>query len=75
MTNKPAHEIRLGLVRATIWANSLQSGITHNVTLSRSYQKDGKWHSTDSLGRDDLLKVAKILDLAHSWILDQRATS
>jgi hypothetical protein len=74
MTNKPAHEIRIGAIRATIWTNALATGVTHNVTLSRSYRKDGKWRSTDSFGRDDLLKVAKVLDLAHSWILDQRAT-
>ena len=29
---------------------------------------EGRWKSTDSLGREDLLLAAKVLDLAHSWI-------
>lgn len=75
MNNKPAHEIRIGGIRAAIWINQLETGVTHNVTLSRSYRKEGQWRSTDSFGRDDLLKLAKVLDLAHSWIINQRATA
>jgi hypothetical protein len=70
---KPAHEIRLGLVRASIWENKTEYGVRHNVTLERLYPvkvgENGRtWKSTSSLGRDDLLQAAKVLDLAHSWI-------
>ena len=70
---KPVHEIRLGLVRASIWENKSEFGVRHNVTLERLYPvklDDNRrtWKSTSSFGRDDLLLVAKVLDLAHSWI-------
>ena len=70
---KPAHEIRLGLIRASIWENKSEYGVRHNVTLERLYpvkldENRRTWKSTGSLGRDDLLVAAKILDLAHTWI-------
>ena len=35
---KPVHEIRLGRIRAAIWANQTDSGeIWFNVTVSRLY--------------------------------------
>lgn len=71
-TNKPVYEIRYGAVKATIWVNETSVGPRHNVTLGRLY-KDGdeQWRTSDSLGRDDLLTAAKVLDLAHSWIYSQ----
>ena len=70
---KPVHEIRLGLVRASIWENKSDFGVRHNVTLERLYpvkldENRRTWKSTSSLGRDDLLLGAKVLDLAHTWI-------
>ena len=38
--NKPVHDIRLGAIKAAIWANSTPKGIRHSVTLTRLY-KDG----------------------------------
>ncbi|MBK7878913.1 MAG: hypothetical protein IPJ77_24915 [Planctomycetes bacterium] len=70
---KPVHEIRLGLVRASIWENKSEYGVRHNVTLERLYSvklddNRRQWKSTGSFGRDDLLVAAKVLDLAHTWI-------
>lgn len=31
--NKPAHEIKSGHLKATIWLNDTESGPRHNVTL------------------------------------------
>ena len=75
---KPAHEVRLGSIKAAVWANQTTSGLRYNATLSRLYKDgDDQWKSSDSFGRDDLLVVAKVADLAHSWIsrqsLDERA--
>jgi hypothetical protein len=68
-TRTPVHEIRLGLVKAAIWAKETAAGLCHNVTVERLY-KDAKsrWKASDSLGREDLLVAAKVLNLAHSWI-------
>ena len=30
--------------------------------------KKGEWHQSQSFGRDDLLIVAKVADLCHTWI-------
>lgn len=71
-TNRPVHEIRLGAVKATIWGNETTAGLRHNVTVGRLYKDSHEeWKTTDSLGRDDLLVAAKVLDLAHTWIHQQ----
>ena len=68
---KPAHEVRLGRIKATIWANQNDNGTWYNVTLSRSYKDGDEWKSSTSFGRDELLTVAKVADLANSWIHGQ----
>jgi hypothetical protein len=70
---KPAHEIRLGRIKATIWENETDNGTRHNVTVSRIYKDGEEWKQTGSFGRDDLPLVAKVVDLAHSWIYEQAA--
>jgi len=68
---KPAHEIRLGRIKATIWANDTANGTRHNVTVSRIYKDGEDWKQSDSFGRDDLPLVCKVLDFAHTWIFEQ----
>ena len=73
--NKPVHEIRLGRMRAAVWANEGAKGIMHSVTFSRLYKDEqtDQWADSTSFGRDDLLLLAKVADLAHSWVLEQHA--
>lgn len=68
---KPAHEIRLGRVKATIWENRTEQGTRHNVTVSRLYKDGDQWKQSASFGREDLPLVAKVADLAHTWIYEQ----
>jgi len=69
---KPVHEIRIGRIRASIWANKTGQGATrHNVTVQRLFKDDSGWKSSASFGREDLLLVRKVLDWAHSWIVEQ----
>ena len=50
-----------------------EKGNWYSVIPSRSYkQGDDAWKETDSLGFDDLLTMAKLLDLAHTWIMHQQ---
>lgn len=69
---KPVHEIRLGAVKAAIWANPTNNGsVFHSVVLSRIYKDEaGAWQESRSLNRDDLLLAGKVLDRAHSWVCD-----
>ena len=65
---KPVHEVRLGRIKAAIWANETENGVRHNVTISRLYKDGDEWKSSHSFGRDELPLVEKVADLAHAWI-------
>lgn len=69
--DKPAHEARIGAVKAAVWRNDTANGVRYNVTFSRLYKDGTDWKSADSFGRDDLLVLAKVADQAHSWIHSQ----
>ena len=66
---KPTHEIRLGRIRAAIWANQSENReVWFNVTVSRLYKEGDKWQDTSTFRRDDLPIVAKVIDMAYAWI-------
>ena len=69
--DKPIHEVRLGSIKAAVWKNDTEKGVRYNTTFSRIYRDGDEWKCTDSFGRDDLLVLAKVSDLAHSWIHEQ----
>ena len=70
---QPVHEVRLGAIKATIWENQTTAGTRHNVTVSRIYKDGEEWKQTESFGRDDLQLLAKVVDMAHTWIFQQPA--
>lgn len=70
--NRPVHSVRLRNIRAAVWANEGEQGTRYNATFCRLYKdNEGFWRSTDSFGRDDLLLLAKVADIAHTWISEQ----
>jgi hypothetical protein len=72
--SKPAYKLRSGVLQVTIWRNTGEKGNWYSVIPTRSYkQGDDIWKETESLGFDDLLTMAKLLDQAHSWIMHQQA--
>jgi hypothetical protein len=71
MGNQPVQEIRLGHIRASIWANQTDEGIRHNITFTRMYKIGRRWQDTGSFGCHDLPVVSQVADLAHKWILQQ----
>ena len=73
MSQQPAHRIRRGALQVTIWRNHGERGNWYSVIPSRGYkQGDDAWKETDSLNADDLLPMAKLLDLADTWIMHQQ---
>jgi hypothetical protein len=72
---RPVHEIRMGRIRAAIWANETQSGTRHNVTLSRIYKDGDDWKDSTSFGRDDLPLLVKVADQCHDWIFQHTGSS
>ena len=72
--SKPAHEIRLGSIKATVWQNQSENGVRYNVSITRSYRDGDVWKDTQSFGRDDLPRVTKCADLAYEWIFSRSST-
>ena len=71
---RPVHEIRLGTIRAAIWAN--KHGSTDpwfNVSVTRLYKVGDQWKDSTSFRRDDLPVAAKILEMAYAWIWEYQA--
>lgn len=69
---KPVHTLKLGRVKAAIWANQTKdNGTRYNVTVSRLYKDGDNWKESSSFGRDELPLVIKVLDQAHTWMFEQ----
>jgi len=69
--NKPAHEVRIGRVKATIWANkTAQNDTWHNITLARVYKDGDSWKESDSFGRKDLYLLRNVLSEAIEWMME-----
>ena len=67
----PAHDIRIGSIRAAIWENETEHGKRFSATFEKLYKAEDKWSQTQSFGRDDLLVLAKVADQVHTWISEQ----
>ena len=73
---KPAHEIKIARIRASIWANlNAQQGTWYSVSIVRVYQDGDGWKEATSFGRDDLPLVCKVAEMAYAWIWSQRIES
>jgi hypothetical protein len=71
--SQPAHKIRIGTLQVTIWRNHGEKGNWYSVVPSRGYKKgDDAWKETDSLREDDLLTMGKLLNQAHTWIVEAK---
>jgi hypothetical protein len=71
----PIHEIRLGTIRAAIWANeSRPDDVWFAVTLSRLYKDGAAWKDSATFRRDDLPVVAKVMDMAYAWIWERQTS-
>jgi hypothetical protein len=79
--DRPVKVVRIRDLRANIWANRIEGGgIIYNATFDRLWKEDdevdgqgevtrkGEWKQSGSFGKDDLLLLGKIADLAHTWI-------
>lgn len=71
MAKQPIHSVRFGYIKVNIWFNQTKSGDRHNVTVTRLYRDGDLWRESQHFGRDDLLLLAKALDQAHTWIMQQ----
>ncbi len=70
--SEPVQVIRYGLVKCEIRTNKTRVGDRYSVTFSRLFKNGDLWSESKQFGREDLLLVAKVADLAHSWIYESR---
>ena len=71
--SKPAAELRIATVKATVWENEV-GGITHhNVSFSRIYRDGEQWKTSQSFRFVSLLSVAKLADQAHTLTAERKA--
>jgi hypothetical protein len=71
--NQPINTIRLGRVKATVWANKTEKGTFYSVQIVRIYRDEDQWKESSCFNRDDLPLVAKLVDLAHTFIFEIQA--
>ena len=71
----PVAKLRLGLLNATIWERTTEKGSFHSVTFERRYRDgEGNWRTTHGYDVNDLLTLAKLVDQAHSKIVELHST-
>lgn len=63
-----AHE-REGRLKAAIWQQHGSNGVFYNVTIERTYEDEaGNLRSSDSLSKNDLYRLPRLVDKAISRI-------
>ena len=66
--NQPIHRIRRGRLGASIFENTSRDGETYlTAQFDRSYRDGEDWKHTKSFGKNDLLSLAKLIDLTETW--------
>ncbi len=67
---KPVHEIRRGLIKATVRRARTRSGLRHTVSVVRLYRNGDLWKHSTRFGRDDIPAVRLALDKAYMRICE-----
>jgi hypothetical protein len=60
-------------ISVAVWENSPGKGPRYTVTATRSYKKNDAWKDSNSFTAADLPTLAKLADMAHTWIVNQSA--
>ena len=68
---RPVHTIKRGNIEAAIWENNSENSTFFNVTITRTYKDGDELKSISSFGASDLLKVARVTELAEAYIYNQ----
>lgn len=77
--NKPVRTIRIGLVSASVFANSRDADegkedrVNHSVQLQRRYRDDEGWKTTQTLGLADLPVAIQALKMALDFVAEREA--
>ncbi|HJT20126.1 MAG TPA: hypothetical protein VJ746_06625 [Nitrospira sp.] len=71
-TKQPAHTLRCGNIKATIWQNASANGPFYAATLSRPFKDEsGAWRNGTSFGLNDLEALVTVARQAQAWMASQ----
>lgn len=71
--NRPSDVIRDGNLKASIWRNEGENGISYATTIARTYKtEDGQYRETGSFAGTELLRVAELSRKAYERTNDLR---
>ena len=66
---KPAHTLRCGNIKATIWQNHSEKGPFFATTFSRPFKdQSALWRNGTSFGLNDLEALLIVASEAKNWI-------
>lgn len=64
--NRPADVIRDGNLKASIWRNEGENGLTYATVIARTYRaENGSWHEVNSFSGAELLRVSELARKAY----------
>lgn len=73
-TRKPIHEVKVGKVRAAIWANQSPNGTYHCVTLGTLYKTGERWKTSSSVDLADISDAHQALQQVSAWFETQASS-
>lgn len=66
MSNRPADVLRDGNLKATIWRNEGENGVTYATAFARTYKAgDGTYRESNSFTGTELLRVSELARKAY----------
>lgn len=67
--NRPIETLRDGAIEVSIWEKQTETGTAYNTQRFRSYQdQEGQWKRTHAIPERDLLRAARLDELAYGSI-------
>jgi len=70
----PVAKHRDGAIEVSIWRSETENGVLYNTERTRSYRdQNDRWQRTHSIAERDLLKAARLDEMAYATIQKLRA--
>ena len=69
MKTTTTKEIRRGLIIARIRRIRSRDGMRNTISVHRLFSNGDHWKESSRFGQDDLPVIRLVLDLAHTWML------
>jgi len=68
------HEIRVGLIKVSIFRKKAKDKPRYSFKLERLFRDGEVWRKSSRLDHSDLLVASKVLEMAFEWVESQLHT-